>query len=379
MEIEEFTKFSPGKLIRDDRGFYYFLPQPLPPEIEWSDEMASLLSGASSVLGELAGLGRNIREPNLLIYPFIRKEAVLSSRIEGTVSSFSDLIKFESLKIKEEKDVEEVNNYVRALEYGLEEMKVSGISLDFILDIHRILMENVRGEKANPGKFRDGRVWIGRPGSSIMTAEYVPPAPEDLNEALENFQKYLTSENSLPAIINAALIHYQFEAIHPFFDGNGRIGRLLIIFYLHREGLLPRPYLYLSSYFEKNRSEYYNLLLRVSQKNVWEEWIFFFLRGIIKQSKEVIEISEKLINIQDEYRRKIHTEGLSPTAGEVLEVIFKKPIININFVAEEIDRTYQAVNKAIGQLVDIGILEEITGDRRNRVFRAPKILEILEE
>ena len=379
MDPKNFNRNRAGKFIKAKEGYISFIPDPLPPRFEWDSSLISLLSEASNRLGMLVGLGETLPEPNLLIYPFIRKEAVLSSRIEGTLSSFSDLLLFEASKIKKEKDVEEVNNYVKSLEFGFNYLKKNPINLDFILETHKILLTNVRGDEAKPGEFRNGRVWIGPPGCSIRDATHVPPPPNEMKGNLKEFEKYLLSKQNFPLLINAALIHYQFEAIHPFFDGNGRIGRLLIVFYLHKNNLLPKSYLYLSEYFEKKRIEYYNHLLLVSQKGKWKEWINFFLQAIIHQSKKAIFTAHNLAMIQQEYRKKILEEQLSPTAGQVLELVFKRPVINIKSTSEALNVTFPAVSKAVKHLQEIGILKEVTGDKKNRVFKAQEILKILGE
>lgn len=379
MESKDFDSNSAGEIIKAKEGYISFIPESLPPILEWNSFLSSLLAEASNKLGMLVGLGETLPEPNLLIYPFIRKEAVLSSRIEGTLSSFSDLLLFEASKIKKEKDVEEVNNYVKALEFGFKYLKEKPINLEFILKIHKILLTNVRGGEAKPGELRDGRVWIGPPGCNIRDATYVPPPPNKMKGNLEEFEKYLLSKQNFPPLINAALIHYQFEAIHPFFDGNGRIGRLLIIFYFHKNNLLPRSYLYLSEYFEKKRIEYYEHLLQVSQKGKWKEWINFFLKAIIHQSKTAINTARNLVMIQKDYRKRILEEQLSPTAGHVLEFVFKRPVINIKSTSEALNVTFPAVSKSIKQLQKIGILEEVTGEKKNRIFKAKEILKILGE
>jgi len=379
MDPKDFNRNRAGKFIKAKEGYISFIPDPLPPRLEWDSSLISLLSEASNRLGMLVGLGETLPEPNLLIYPFIRKEAVLSSRIEGTLSSFSDLLLFEASKIKKEKDVEEVNNYVKALEFGFNYLKKNPINLEFILKTHKILLTNVRGDEAKPGEFRDGRVWIGPPGCIIRDATYVPPPPNEMKGNLKEFEKYLLSKQNFPPLINTALIHYQFEAIHPFFDGNGRIGRLLIIFYLHKNNLLPKSYLYLSEYFEKKRIEYYNHLLLVSQKGKCKEWINFFLQAITHQSKKAIFTAHNLAMIQQEYRKKILEKQLSPTAGQVLELVFKRPVINIKSTSEALNVTFPAVSKAVKQLQEIGILKEVTGDKKNRVFKAQEILKILGE
>lgn len=260
--------------IRD--GFWACVPGPLPPDIEFGRSLTMKNSEADRALGLLAGHAARLPNPHLLIHPFIRTEAVLSSRIEGTQASLSDLFWFEAKATRNEKtqgDVQEVANYVTALEYGLARMTKFPVSLRLLREMHRILLQGVRGQEHSPGQFRQSQNWIGPPGQPLEEAAYVPPPPHLMMECLDNFEKYLHQEADLPPIIRLAAIHYQFEAIHPFRDGNGRIGRLMLILLLCHDRMLPQPLLYLSAYFERNRSQYYDLLLAVSQQGSWNAWI----------------------------------------------------------------------------------------------------------
>jgi Fic family protein len=379
MDIELFKKSNAGKLVKTADGYWAFVPYPLPPEMVWGDELANLLSQASHSLGNLVGLGETLPNPHLLIYPFIRREAVLSSRIEGTQSSLSDLLLFEAANVEKQEDVKEVENYVLALEHGIGRLKKKSINLQLIKELHKILMEGVWQSKHGPGEFRREQNWIGPPGCDKLSATYIPPPVYEMHKSLDAFEKFLQDKQAIPHLVKVALVHYQFEAIHPFLDGNGRVGRLLIILYLHQQNLLPKPLLYISAFFEKYRREYYEQLLNVSQNASWLSWIKYFLRAIITQSEDAMKRARKLVNLQAAYRKEIHEKQLSPSTGRVVDLIFQRPVININSAANALKLTFPAVSKAMKQLEDIGFLGETTGQKRNMVFIAQEILKILEE
>ncbi|WP_287418153.1 Fic/DOC family N-terminal domain-containing protein, partial [Oceanithermus sp.] len=277
MDSEDFTPAAPGRLVGIGPGLWAFAPDPLPPKLEWTSELVRALAEAERALGELAGLGRTLPNPYLFTQPFLRREAVLSSRIEGTQASLADLYAFEAQPAlfalpEQRNDVLEVRNYVRALEHGLARLRELPLCLRLLREMHAILLEGARGQNRAPGEFRRVQNWIGGSGS-IEDAVYVPPPPGEILSALDALEKYLNGESPYPALVDVALVHYQFEAIHPFLDGNGRIGRLLITLMLIERGLLHEPLLYLSAYFERQREHYYRLLLEVSQKGAWEAWV----------------------------------------------------------------------------------------------------------
>ena len=276
MDIALFRNSPSGRLTRASGGYWAFVPNPLPPKLEWDNALVSLISKADIAVGTLSGLGETLPNPHLLIYPFIRREAVLSSRIEGTRSSLSDLLLFEATKIEKQRDVKEVQNYVHAMEYGLKRLNELPLSLRFIRELHSILMEGVRGEQATPGEFRQSQNWIGPPGCTLDEAIFIPPPVPQMQECLNQLEDFLHTEKDLPLLVRLALVHYQFEAVHPFLDGNGRIGRLLITLFLCQRKVLTKPLLYLSAFFERHRQDYYDLLLKVSREAGWREWIEFF-------------------------------------------------------------------------------------------------------
>jgi Fic family protein len=280
MKPEDFTDRKAGRLIKGPQGYWAFVPDPLPPRLSTDWDLANLLSRADRALGELSGLARNLPNPHLLIGPFVRREAVLSSRIEGTQASLSDLFYFEAahsektaLPKKPPSDVQEVTNYVKALEYAPKRIKDLPLSLRLIRELHEILLSGVRGEHWTPGEFRRSQNWIGPPGCTLIDATFVPPPPQDMMEALGQLEKYLHMPSNLPPLVHIALVHYQFEVIHPFLDGNGRIGRLLISLLLCHEGLIDQPFLYLSAFFEHRRPNYYQRLLDISTGGKWRQWI----------------------------------------------------------------------------------------------------------
>jgi Fic family protein len=379
MEIGLFQNSPSGRLIRASGEYWAFVPHPLPPKLEWDNSLVSLISRADLALGTLSGLGETLPNPHLLIYPFIRREAVLSSRIEGTQSSLSDLLLFEATKVEKQRDVREVQNYVRAIEYGLKRLDALPLSLRLIRELHGILMERVRGEHATRGEFRQSQNWIGPPGCSLNEASFVPPSVPEMQDALDQLEKFLHADIDLPPLVQLALIHYQFETIHPFLDGNGRIGRLLITLFLCERGILTKPLLYLSAFLERHRREYYERLLQVSQKGAWGKWIQFFLRAVVNQSSDAVQRSRRLLDLHQDYHRTSLEKHLPPTAGQLIELILMRPVLNPRIAQELLGVTFPAAQKAIRVLEDEGILVEITGGKRNKTYVAEEILRILEE
>ena len=379
MDVERFSNQASGRILRTSRGYHAFLPNPLPPELTWPPTTVSLLSRADRALGELAGISRALPNPHLFILPFARREAVLSSRIEGTQASLSDLYAYEAApKPDELSDVREVFNYVRALEYGLSRLKDFPLSLRLIREIHEQLMRGVRGEHSTPGEFRQSQNWIGPPGCLLNDAIYVPPPVEEMRACLDAFEHFLHSEHNIPPVVQLALIHYQFEAIHPFLDGNGRVGRLIIVMLLCRWGLLPQPLLYLSAYFEAKRQIYYELLLAVSQQGVWKEWVLFFLEGVESQARDAIRRSYRIQNLRSSYRTQFQSAQSSARLLQVVDLLFAAPITTVNQVKEAIDVSFPSANRYIKQLQEAGIVREITGRSRNRLYQADEILRTIE-
>ena len=378
MDTALFKNSPSGQLVRATGGDWAFVPNALPPAIEWDTELVSQMSRADLAVGILSGLGESLPNPHLLIHPFIRREAVLSSRIEGTQSSLSDLLLFEATQVEKQRDVKEVQNYVRAMEYGLRRLDELPLSLRFIRELHRILMEGVRGEHASPGEFRRSQNWIGAAGASLDEATFIPPPVAEMQECLNQLEKFLHSDTRLPPIIQAAMVHYQFETIHPFLDGNGRIGRLLVTLLLCQKNVLSRPLLYLSAFFEKHRPEYYELLLNVSQSGQWRKWIEFFLQAVTEQSDDAVSRSRHLLELLHDYSQLVREKRLPPTAGQLVDIIFMKPVLNAKTAQELLKVSYPSAQYALASLENAGILTEITGRKRAKAYAAKEILEALE-
>jgi Fic family protein len=376
-----FQQHGSGQLIRTPQDYWAYIPAPLEPKITLDLAFVQNLSDADRALSELAGIARTLPNPHLLIGAFVRREAVLSSRIEGTQASFSDLLFFEAADIGEKKvpDVREVFNYVQALEYGLKRLESLPVSLRLMKEMHGLLLKGVRGGHQTPGEFRRSQNWIGPAGCPLTAATYVPPPLYEMNQALDTFEKYLHTKSSLPPLIRLALIHYQFEAIHPFLDGNGRIGRLLITLLLCADGLLPQPLLYLSAFFERYRDEYYRLLLAVSQEGQWEAWIRFFLLAVATQARDAIQRSDKLLALWQTYRSKMQGARASALLLQLVDELFAYPALTNAKITQRLAITARSAQLNIEKLVAAGIVKEATGQRRNRVYIASEIINIIEQ
>ena len=381
MNPETFKNSTAGKCTRtiSRPPYWAYVPNPLPPKIEVDWELASLLSKADITLGKLSGAGQLLPNPHLLISPFIRREAVMSSRIENIQSGLEDLFLFEADETDPPpvSDVKEVINYVRAMEYGIKRLPELPISSRLICEIHEILMEEVRGERATPGLLRTSQNWIGSPGCTLMDATYVPPPVPEMKQCFSDLEKYIHSAPQEPALIQCALVHYQFEAIHPFLDGNGRIGRLLITFMLLERKLLSQPLLYLSDFFEQHRDEYYELLLNVSQKGDWKAWFTFFLNGVRQQSEDALLTVQELLDLQNRYRAIATGPRVPKVVNRLIEYLFASPIISISVLSKAWKITYSTVQRGVDYLIEKDILREITGGQRNRLFVAREILNII--
>jgi Fic family protein len=357
--------------------------QPLRLMRNWCED----LSEADRALGELAGLGRVMPNPNLLIGPFIRREAVLSSRIEGTQSNVADLYAYEAGQLAlfankrapPESDVREVLNYVRAMEYGLTRLNTLPISLRFMREVHEKLMSDVRGNQATPGEFRRSQNWIGRPGCILNEASYVPPPVVEMHECLATLEHYLHDDDSHPPLVRLAFIHYQFEAIHPFLDGNGRIGRLLIALLLVHWNLLPAPLLYLSAYLERQRQTYYDLLLAVSERGAWRAWTMFFFRGITEQSRDAIARAKRLQDLQIAWRQQLAKARASALLVRLADSLFESPVVTIPQAERTLKVTYGSAQLNIQKLVDAKILVLLDESKYGKIFVASDILKITSE
>jgi Fic family protein len=377
---EEYRSTEAGRVIRTPTGYWAFLPAPLPPALSWPLQLVSTLAQAERDLSRLTTLAASFPFPRLLVQPFMRNEAVVSSRIEGTRASLVDVYAYEAEQLsffEQTDDVREVFNYVRAMEYGLERIKTFPISLRLIREVHAKLLENVRGGNLTPGEFRRSQNWIGPVGSNLSTAPYVPPPVEEMHTALDALEKFIHNESGLPGLVRAGLIHYQFEAIHPFLDGNGRVGRLLVVLLLCDWGLLPQPLLNLSVYFEQNRQAYYDHLLGVSQDGEWEAWMRFFLRGVSEQSQESVTRLDTLQAIRSRYEAHVKADYKPERMALVIDFLFSRPVLTVRQLSDGVGLPFKTAQAYLAKLVQAGVLREITGFSRNRVFQSDEILQAL--
>lgn len=365
-----------GRYRPQPTGYAAFLPAPLPPSppIRIDGEMQALLSKADRALGRLDGSIQTLPNADLFVLMYVRKEAVLSSQIEGTQSSINDVLEVEA-KIydsRHPKDVNEVLNYVRAMNHGVERLAELPVCTRLLREIHAVLMDGVRGKNLQPGEIRTTQNWIGPAGCTLNEATFVPPPPAELADVLSKFEQFLNEESpDLPPLIKTGLAHAQFETIHPFLDGNGRIGRLLITFLLCQREILIRPVLYISHYFRKNQSDYYEMLQGTRDQGNWESWLKFFLEGVATVSNEATETARRIVALKEEHRALIVSEfGRAAGNGlKVLEELFEKPIVQVTDVGILLNMTYQGANTLVQRFIDAGLLTEITGNARNRRFR----------
>ena len=381
MRREDFVSDRAGTLVRGigSQGSYdAFVPRPLPPEIVWTTPLSRQLERATLAVGRLAGIGDRLSNPHLLIRPFMRREAALSSRIEGTQASLSDLFLFEASPASpaQASDVREVANYVEALDYALKQTTLP-VSLRLIRQMHARLMEGVRGQEQAPGEFRRDQNWIGPAGCRLPDALFVPPPPPQMLEALDALEEYLHGDD-LPALLRLAAVHYQFEAIHPFRDGNGRVGRLLISLLLCEYRLMQQPLLYLSAYFESRRREYYDRLLAVSQQGAWEDWLAFFLEGVRDQAEDAIARALRLDELRRDYYARLQTARSSSLVLKLVDDLFASPYITVARAQELLGVTHRAASQSIAKLLAAGIVTEVTGRQRGRVYFAAEVLRAVE-
>ena len=376
MRREDFDDKSPGRLVRSTFGGWTFVPDPLPPELVYSPSLVAELSRANLALGELSGAWRMLPNPHLLIRPFLRREAVLSSRIEGTVTRLDQLLLFETAQgqVGRDDDAEEVLNYVLALNLGLEAIR-SGqpFTRGLLREVHKSLMQGVRGNDKRPGEFRNQSVAIG------SASRFVPADPHQVPPLLDDFLTFLVEERSLPVVVQLAVMHYQFEAIHPFNDGNGRVGRLLITLMLCERGVLSQPLLYLSAFFDEHREEYYDHLLAVSRHGHWEAWIEFFARGVAEQATDAALRTRRLLDLTREFKQMATQAGHSPKVLLLIDELFSSPYVTVSRVKQVTGTQAKAAGKLVEGLVALGLLREITNRKRNRIFCADRINELLDK
>lgn len=372
-----------GRYINQPAGYKAFIPAPLPPDppIIIKGDLQNLLSKADMSIARLDGMGHVLPNANLFIAMYVKKEALLSSQIEGTQASLEDLFEFESgEKLENINDVAEVVNYVKALNYGMERLQEFPMSLRLLKDIHAVLMEGVRGGEKTPGEFKKTQNWIGPAGCTLRDATFVPPPPHEAEKGMGELELYLHKPQQLPILVDCALIHYLFETIHPFLDGNGRLGRLLITFYLHWKGVMDKPLLYLSYFFKKNRQEYYDRLNMVRESGDFEQWIAFFLKGVVVTADSAVDTARKILELQTTHRNLLWQKKISsPLAVGILEKLYYTPYVSVNDIAKGFSISYQAASTLVSQLESAGILKEITGRKRDKRYVYAEYLNILSE
>lgn len=368
-----------GEFIMQPSGYKSFIPHKLPPEppVEFDAEMMGLLSEADRKLGRLDGITQILPNPELFVAMYVQKEAVLSSQIEGTQASLTDVLEINAKDEKHE-DITEVVNYVNAMNFGLSRLKEFPLCLRLIREIHEKLLNNGRGSNRNPGEFRRTQNWIGPSGCTLNNARFVPPTVPDMEKALEDLEDFFYQEDYIPALIKIAMIHAQFESIHPFLDGNGRMGRLLITFWLCQQGILTQPLLYLSYYFKKNRLEYYDRLMDVREKGDWEGWIKFFLRGVSFTSDEATGTVKEIIELKTRCEKLITNKGYSKAYSILLDDLFKHPVVSKNNLTDILGVSYPTVSKMVDDFCADNILQDVTPDqKRNKRYVFSAYMEIL--
>ena len=383
-DVSKFTKPN-GAFGHNENQQLIFIPNKLPPPMFYDAEFVMLLAKAERKVGELKGKGSELENPHVLIRAYLKREAVLSSKIEGTLASLEDLNKHEAVGNIGKSDVDnlgllEVINYVYALEESLELVSNPDqkIDLDILKKAHGRLMKGVRGQDKNPGEFRQQQNWIVKTQGTKQQIIYTPPSPEIILELLHDLEKFFqTNHEQLSTLIQCAIIHYQFEAIHPFLDGNGRIGRLLLPIILYKKGILPEPLLYLSAYFDKHQEEYYNGLLDVSQKSKWRDWIKFFLRAFIEQADETIKNIQRLEDLKRKYKEMLRKKNTSSNVVLLMEHLFANPYITIPKAKDFLNVTYPSAKNAIMMLVDSGVLKQTDIVYSSKVFLAEEIEDTL--
>ena len=373
-----------GRYVVQPQGYRAFMPAPLPPEppVRVEGQLQALLSQADQALGRLDGSIQTLPDPDLFVFMYVRKEAVLSSQIEGTQSSLQDVLAAEA-RIRtpgRAQDTGEVINYVTAINYGLKRLETLPISSRLIREIHKKLLHGVRGSRMQPGELRTSQNWIGPAGCTLREATFVPPPHREVPNVLGELESFLHGPSELPTLLQIGLVHAQFETIHPFLDGNGRVGRLLITFLLCERGILLQPVLYLSHFFKQHRSEYYERLQAVRDTGDWEGWLAFFLRGVAEVSAEATNTVWRVLTLREEHRSLVTEQfGLAAANGHrVLEQLYRRPFLTVGEVQEIAGIAYPAANRLVARLVEIGVLQEITGNRRNRVFLYRPYMQVLE-
>jgi len=362
-----------GVFVQQPGGFRAFIPKPLPPDpsIKYGDELQTLLSKADRAIARLDGIVTVLPNPELFIAMYVKKEALLSSQIEGTQASLEGVLEFEAeMKPRDDiKQVKEVVNYIKALEYGIKHVQSARANAQLFREIHRILIQGTRGSKKSLGEFRRIQNWIGPAGANVFEAHFVPPPPERILAGMANLEEFFNRDDHMPPLVKCALIHAQFETIHPFVDGNGRIGRLLITFYLVAKKILSRPLLYLSYFLKKNRAEYYERLMQVRLNGDWESWVAFFLKGVDEVSQEACATAGQMITLKQEMIDRLYQNHFSSIyAVKLIDLLFAKPIIDVKAVTDEFKISKESGNEIVKRFQQLGILREVTGKQRYKKY-----------
>jgi len=380
--MERYPDNRAGVFVRQD-GYDAFIPHPLPPpDLIFNEGILYLLSRADGALARLDGVTQVLPNPDLFAAMYIKKEALLSSQIEGTQASLQGVLEFEAhIRPKDDiNEIQEVLNYIKALHHGIEKLGFSPLSLDLMNEVHRFLIQGTRGSHKLPGRLRHAQNWIGVPGGTIQDAVFVPPPPEQVPGLMKDLERFIQSHDRTPTLVKAALIHAQLETIHPYLDGNGRMGRLMITFYLCSKDVLARPLLYLSYYLKRNREKYYTLLNGIRYQGNWEAWLEFFLQGVIEVSNNSIETAKRIIQLKETLIEKLLENNIGGVnAVKLIDTLFDHPIIAIGQVMEELRISRQAATKLVGKFEDIGIVEEITGKERYKQYMFVDYVRIIEE
>jgi Fic family protein len=359
-------------MIAQPEGYRAFIPAPLPPDppLAFDAQLATVLARAGTALGRLDGVAATLPNPDLFVAMYVRREAVLSSQIEGTQSTLEDVLAYEIDPERPNlpRDIDEVVNYIGAMKYGLARLDSLPLSLRLLREIHGRLMTGTRGGSKSPGEFLQSQNWIGGV-RGLVDATFIPPSPHDMRAALGNLERFLHDSGGLDPLIVAALAHAQFETIHPFLDGNGRVGRLLVTFLLCHEKVLQRPVLYLSHYLKQHRATYYDRLMAIRLAGDWEGWLRFFLTGVGEVAREAELTARQIVQLRENTRQRAQAAKMSATAFRLLDHLFQRPFINVNAARDHLGVSYVAANGLIGELCELGVLSEMTGGSRNRIFR----------
>lgn len=371
-----------GTLYHVQSDYDCFVPMPLDEiEINYDSEMIYLLTEANKYLGKLDGIAVNLPNRDIFISKYVEKEALLSSQIEGTQASLSDVLQLNKIDGEKRKETEDVVNYINALNYGIELLEKLPISIRYLKELHKVLLKGVRGEMKNPGEIRHSQNWIGPSGCTLSNATFVPPSIDKMKEALNNLEIYMNEKINVEPLIQIALIHYQFETIHPFLDGNGRLGRLLIPLWLKNNDYLQYPLLYLSLYFKQNRTEYYGLLMDVRFKGKYEEWIKFFLNGVIEMANNSIDAIEKIIRLINQNNEKIINSQYKNKTNlfDTMNYIYNHPYFDSTDLKDALGMSKPTISKIINELLDLNIISKISNKQRYVTYKYDEYITILEE